>query len=274
MKISVYSSLFNVENGLFDIDEALKNWSKYADEIVIATFPDQEEKVKNLNEIKYFGFLNERKSLYKNCSVKVVSEETSLDDPLFDGKLKNAALQACSNEIVIQQDFDERIGGDKHYWKDLAENILEIRIPLGCYIPVIDLYKDLDSYKSVNMKWYIHTKAGTKRGPVNFAIRNDGTIDVTKSDTCELINHNGDLISSTADLSFKTKSEGKAFSPQFPHIVHLGYLNLENRVENNKFWSEIWSARNGKKVEVATDVASLEKEAEAKPHGLKREWWL
>ena len=37
MKVSVYSSLFNVDNGMFDVPAALENWGKYADEIVIAT---------------------------------------------------------------------------------------------------------------------------------------------------------------------------------------------------------------------------------------------
>jgi hypothetical protein len=113
MKISVYSSLFNVESGLFDLEDALLNWSKYADEIVIATFEDEKNSI--VTAIKYaaeaIGF--------KGGIKVVVKKDTNLDDPLFDGKLKNAALQACSNEIVIQQDFDERIGGEKIYWKEL-----------------------------------------------------------------------------------------------------------------------------------------------------------
>lgn len=267
MKISVYSSLFNVESGLFDLEDALLNWSKYADEIAIATFEDEKNSI--VTAIKCAA----EAISFKGGIKVVVKKDTNLDDPLFDGKLKNAALQACSNEIVIQQDFDERIGGKKSYWKDLAERIIQFKMPLGCHIPVIDLYKDLDSYKSVNAKWYIHTKAGTKRGPVNFAIRSDGTIDVTKSDTCELINHNGDLTSSIAELSFKTETQNGKFNTQFPHIIHLGYLNLNNRIENNKFWSKIWSARNGKKVEVAQDLDTLEKENDARPHGLEKEWW-
>ena len=267
MKISVYSSLFNIESGLFDLEDALLNWSKYADEIVIATFEDEKNSI--VTAIKHTA----EAISFKGDIKVVVKKDTNLDDPLFDGKLKNAALQACSNEIVIQQDFDERIGGEKGYWKGLAETIIQFKIPVGCYIPVIDLYKDLDHYKSVGRKWYIHTKKGTRRGVVNFAIRPDGTVDIDKSDTCELINHNGDLFTSVADLRFETETQNGKLNTQFPHIIHLGYLDLEKRIENNKFWSEIWSARNGKKVEVAHDLNTLEKENEARPHGLEKEWW-
>jgi hypothetical protein len=270
MKLSIYTSLFNIESGLFDLEDALANWSKYADEIVIATFDDEKDNI--VTAIKYAA-----EAISFKGGIKVVmKKDTNLDDPLFDGKLKNAALQACSNKIVIQQDFDERIGGEKGYWKDLAERIIQLKIPLGCHIPVIDLYKDLDSYKSVNTKWYIHTKAGTERGPVNFAIRKDGTIDITKSDSCELINHNGDLISSVADLRFKQQEpqiEGEKFNVCFPHVIHLGHLDLQKRAQNNKFRQKCWSNLNGSEVEVATDVAALEKENDARPHGLKKEWW-
>lgn len=266
MNLSVYTSLFNYSPEKFDLKGAIKNWSKYANEIVIATFPDQFDEI---------GKVIREPACSKEAGVskyiKLVKGDTSLDDPLFDGKLKNAALQACSNKVLIQQDFDERIGGEKKHWVNLSENLLRSPLPIGCHISVIDLYKDLDHYKSVGTKWYIHSKEGTRRGVVNFAIRPDGTVDTDKSDTCELINHNGDLFTSTADLRFQM---GQSFRQEFPHIIHLGYLDLEKRVENNKFWSKVWSARNGKEVEVAQDLETLEKENEAIPHGLKKEWWL
>ena len=58
-----------------------------------------------------------RKILLGVEKIKVVSVETDLEDPYFDGKLKEAALRQCKNEIVIQQDFDERIGGDPYQWE-------------------------------------------------------------------------------------------------------------------------------------------------------------
>jgi hypothetical protein len=43
VKASVYTSLFNYSPDKFDLVGAFKNWSKYADEIVIATFEDQKD---------------------------------------------------------------------------------------------------------------------------------------------------------------------------------------------------------------------------------------
>lgn len=265
--ISVYTSLFNYSPDKFDLEGAISNWAKYANEIVIATFEDQKSKI--LEATKYLGWLNGRKKTTKHPKIKVVVEkDTSLDDPLFDGKLKNAALQACSNEVVIQQDMDERIGGDRIFWIDNAKRLLSVGFPISYYIPVIDLYKDLDHYKDINAKWYLHTKTGTKRGVVHFAKREDGSVDINKSDTCELINENGDLIAATPDYRFK-----ETLNPKFPHIVHLGYLDLNKRIENNKFWQPVWSARDKSEVKVPTDLETLEKENQAKPHGLKKEWW-
>lgn len=240
--ISVYSTLFNVEKDLFDIKDALKNWSKYADEIVIATVKGQSRRVCEA---------------LSNHGVKtiVVGTEITLDDPLFDGKLKNEALQNCSNEIVIQQDFDERLGGNIDLWNGLGAFLK--RDPAKAFmLPVVDLYKDVDHYKSVGFKWYLHKKTGCYRGVVNFAQRTDGTINTEKSDTCELINEFGDLVSSYMDNRFLTNLD-PSWDINMPHIIHLGYLDIDKRVENNKFWGPVWTARNGQDVDVETDKDKL-----------------
>jgi hypothetical protein len=48
MRTSVYTSLFNYDPEKFDLFGAFKNWSKYSDEIVIATFEDQREGLEEL----------------------------------------------------------------------------------------------------------------------------------------------------------------------------------------------------------------------------------
>lgn len=259
MKTSVYTSLFNYSPDKFDIADTFNNWSKYSDEIVIATFPDQKEKL----EYIFFSQIPNADFNYR-----IVSCDTSLEDPLFDGKLKNAALQACSHNTVIQQDFDERISGDIEQWDYLKRRIYDYSFPVACMVPVIDLYKDLNHYKGINQKWYLHQKEGCFRGPVYFAKKQGGGLDVTKSDSCELINSRDELIPSFADRRFIDYLDIK-----YPLIVHLGYLDLNKRAENNKFWGPIWSARNGSKVEVATDIETLEKENKAIPHNFKPEWW-
>lgn len=260
MKISIYSTLFNVASGHYNINEVFNNWFKYADEVIIATFSEEKEEV-----IKYI------KSELGNkiFNYKVVDDfKIKREDPLFDGKLKNKALRSCSHEQVIQQDMDERIGGKKEYWLENFKKLTEVGFTCTYFIPVIDLYKDLAHYKSINGKWYQHLKSGVYRGPVNFAIRKDNTLDISKSDSTEAISINGDLLPSYLDNRFK-----EYLDPQYPHVIHLGYLDLNKRVENNKFWEPIWSARNGEKVKVATDLETIELENEAKPHNLKERWW-
>lgn len=277
MKASVYTSLFNYSPEKFDLLGAFKNWSKYANEIVIATFEDQEFSLGKIIFEEYFGGFyqcapeNEGKPFVKLIGVK----DTSLDDPLFDGKLKNAALQDCSNELVIQLDADEKIGGDLEQWQYLSNILHQYPRPIAYMIPVIDLYKDYSHYKSVSSKWYLHLKEKTYRGPVNFAIRQDGTLDTNSSDSCELIDENGNLVPYFNDIRFYAPSKsGKDFNVNACHIIHEGYLDLNKRIENNKFWGPVWSKRQGEHVEVATTLEKLEEENKAIPHGLPEKWWI
>ena len=264
--VSVYTSLFNYSPEKFDLIETFDNWSKYANEIVIATFKGGEREL--------YRAVAESTEKIKSCFIKIVECDTSLDDPLFDGKLKNAALQGCSNDIVIQQDMDERLGGKKEVWEGLFNYLsgCNKKMPCAFFIECIDLYKDYNHYKSLGQKWYLHTKENTFRGPVNFAIRQDGTIDTDKSDTCELIDAEGNLIPPfTLNQSFK--DENGVFNTDLPHVIHLGYLDLEKRIENNKFWSPVWTARNGKEVKVSTTLEELEVDNDAKKHYLPTKWW-
>lgn len=270
MNASVYTSLFNYSPDKFDLLGAFKNWSKYADEIVVATFEDQRNKIEE--EVAY---VLEYDCIGENClsklwnKINVVScPETSLEDPLFDGKLKNAALQACSNELVIQQDMDERLSGEIEQWELLARMLYNYNHPITCMIPVIDLYKDLDHYKGINHKWYFHRKEGVHRGPVNFAKRKNGTLDINKSDSCEAVDQNGDLVPYFADNRFLDNLDIR-----LPHVAHLGFLDLEKRAENNKFWKPHWENRCQEHVDIATSIEELESENEAIPHNLPREWW-
>lgn len=265
-KLSVYTTLFNVENGMFNVQGALRNWSHYADQIVVATIKGQARKV--CDAVTY------REDVQFPAKVKVVEVDTSLDDPYFDGKLKNEALQNCDNDFVIQQDLDERIGGDKILWNQLSSELVRKPEFAAYMIPVIDLYKDTEHFKDIGRKWYLHRRKGCYRGPVAFAKRDDGTIDTDKSDTCELIDANGNLVPFLSEERFVSPPMfGTMFNDYAPHIIHLGYINLEKRVENNKFWEPVWSARNGKTVRVATSIEDIEQENHAISHGLGGKWW-
>jgi hypothetical protein len=275
MRTSVYTSLFNYDPEKFDLFGAFKNWSKYSDEIVIATFEDQREGLEGV-VAKVFLDYNGKDDFYNRFKI-VSCLDTSLDDPLFDGKLKNAALQACSNELVIQQDMDERIGGDTEQWDTLKYVLKNRKAPHAAMIQVIDLYKDFDHYKGVGAKWYLHLKEKSNRGPVNFARRGDGSIDTNKSDSCELIDENGDLIPYFIDPRFAqlfTNKEIESFDISMPHVIHLGYVDLNKRIENNKFWQPIWSNRNGEEVKTAVSLEQLEKENKYFKHKQKSPWWV
>jgi hypothetical protein len=108
-------------------------------------------------------------------------------------------------------------------------------------IPSVNLYKTCDNYFSITPKWYLH-KSGLFRGPVNFAKKNNGYIDTTKSDTCELIDKNGNLVpSKMSPCDIESLRRDK-----YPFVVHMGYLSLENRlIRNNNFWSKHWLIESG-----------------------------
>lgn len=266
---SVYTSLFNYSPEKFDLIGALSNWSKYADKIVIATFPEQEGEIfKLIWKDWYNGSLYLENGTSK-AFVDVVSCETSLDDPLFDGKLKNAALQACKTELVIQMDADERIGGKLDVWIKYGDFLLKNKDHYkSAMLPVIDLYKDYEHYKGIGYKWYLHVKEGCYRGPVNFAKKDGGLIDINRSDSCELVDQKGDLVTSIRSMEFEETG-----SISHPHIIHLGYLDLNKRIENNKFWQPIWSARKGENVDVPTDLDSLNQLPYYK-HNFPEKWWI
>lgn len=271
MKRSIYTSLFNYSTEKFDLSGAFKNWSNYADEIVIATFPDELFMLQQIVFDNYYGsFYRFSQENAGKSEIKIVAcKDSCLEDPLFDGKLKNTALQACSNEVVIQQDMDERIGGDVQQWNLLTEMLSRVESPFAFMLPVIDLFQDEHHYKDINAKWYLHLKDKSFRGPVNFAYRQDGTLDISKSDSCELIDEKGNLIPYYGDFRFT-----EHIDPQYPHIIHLGYLDLTKRAEHNKFRKKCWEAMDGKEVEVATTIEKLQEENTAKPHGLSPQWWL
>lgn len=111
-----------------------------------------------------------------------------------------------------------------------------------CYmIPSINLYKDYEHFTTITPKWYMH-KSGLYRGPVNFARKENGYIDTNKSDTCELIDSDGNLVSTKmAHSDIDSLRTGL-----HPFVVHTGYLSLENRLlRNHNFWRQHWYTESG-----------------------------
>ena len=132
--------------------------------------------------------------------------------------------------------------------------------------PSVNLYKDKNHLKDINAKWYMHKK-GLFRGPVNFARKEDGTVDTNKSDTCELIDADGNLV----EWKPFTKDLFVLENFAYPFVVHTGYIDLEARLKRNEeFWSEHWRKESGGEAPPHKVHASMEDfTEEAIPHSLK-----
>ncbi len=112
--ISLYTTAFNLGNFEFSLEDALSNWLYYVDEVVISTLAGQVEEIKN--RVTYTVFAD---------SVKVISTDLNTEEDLYwDGKLKNAALERCNHDVVIQVDLDERISGGKAAFSKLVQKLI------------------------------------------------------------------------------------------------------------------------------------------------------
>jgi len=228
---SIYTSAFNLIKNRFNYKFAIESFSKFADEVIIAVNTSEDN---TTNKILDFIIRHTR-------NVFIIETNIDYTDPLLDGKIKNTALQGTSKPIKIGLDMDEYIPlWQKPIWENIA-NQLQYSPAKSIMIPSVNLYKDKDHYFSITPKWYMH-KEGLYRGPVNFAKQKDGTIDTSKSDTCELIDENGNLV-----YSLQTPNDINSLqSNNFPFVIHNGYLNLENRILRNKnFWKEHWKVESG-----------------------------
>ena len=238
MKISAYTTIFNLKNIQLSIIDALDNWFYYFDEVIISTLTKDVNEINE--EIKNYKFFNK---------IKIVDIDIDFNNLFWDGILKNNGLQNCSNEIVFQIDLDERVSGTKEFLENLYNILISQNKPCSLMLKTIDLFDDLDHYKNIGQKWYIHTKKDCYRGAVNFAKINNEVFDPEKSDTCELIDKDGNLINCLGCLNATDDSI---------KIFHLGFLDLNRRSQLNKnFWKDIWSERKSlsqnKKIE-ANDI--------------------
>ncbi len=227
---SIYSSAFNLIKNKFNYESAISNFSDFADEVVLSVNTSEDDTLDKLIQLS--------KDFPK---LKIVSSDFSYSDPLLDGKIKNFALQSTTQEFKIGLDMDEYIPlWQKSIWEDLAYSLRFDGVS-AMMIPSLNLFKDNSHYSSVTRKWYLH-KSGCFRGAVNFARKADGTVDTSKSDTCELIDKDGNLVSSK---NFPREIEHLR-TKTIPFVVHTGYVSLEDRVVRNKnFWEKHWKTESG-----------------------------
>lgn len=254
--ISIYTTAFNIEKNEFDINSALENFLKLADEVCIATIPDNDDNTQNILE----------SITRNNPKVKVfMSYDINSDTFAKDGKLKNLALQNCAGEICVQLDSDERIN-DSSIWEMFIEKNKQIILDGYAFmIPVINLYKDKNYYRDIAVKWYIHKKEGMRRGVVEFAKMPNGKFNKDRSDGCELIDENSNIPRSINIFHhpiFGSKSPIEILkTSKVPFVIHYGYVDLKRRASVNKnFWEKEWSKYSDIKVKLNTEETDFKDE--------------
>jgi len=252
MKFSSYTSAFNLIKMGFDWQNSILNYSQFMDEVVIAINTSEDNTFESVSK-----FLEE-----KGIS-NVILCQCAFDysDLAFDGKIKNFALQHTSGDIKISCDIDERFPlNQKDLWRTVGEYLLSQNEVSAFLIPSINLCGDIYHYKDIGYKWYMH-KDGLYRGIVNFAKRQDGKIDTDRSDTCELIDANGNLVQT---LKFNNSIEGLR-EGQIPYVFHYWAVDKDQRIKQNEFWQPVWSNRAGKEINTKTDFLKMQ----IKEHQLK-----
>lgn len=240
LKYSIYTSCFNIEkNNFYYWQYTIPKWINFVNngengEIIIAINKSQDNTLQIIQDN------------FKDFScVKIIETKFDYNDYAFDGKIKNAALQNTTNKICLGLDLDEYPSPNKLSWDNIANQFLYSEYD-SVFIPVIDLCKNKNLYKSLGCKWYMH-KNGLCRGIWNGAKLNNGKIDIKKSDTCELIDKDGNLCSVAhllREISVKEIKDNK-----IPFIIHLGWLEWENRKNQNKTWQSVWSNRAGYEID-------------------------
>jgi hypothetical protein len=265
---SAYVSAFNLLSNGFDWQTSLSNMLVFFDEVVVAVNTSTDETAMALR-----AFFCDAVAKGK---MKVVETSFVYTDVAFDGAIKNAALQACSQGtewIYVQMDLDEMIPlGQKPLWRKYAE-YLQSTPGIDCLmIPSIDLWGSMETIrrsKNIGLKFRMH-KAGLKRGVWKRAWIMDGKrFDTSMSDSCELLTQDGELCRATriVDDSFLIPQVCSMLK-DYPHVFHLGYVDYDQRVRVNKaIWAEHWPLRSGREENVATSVAELTGEPVMK-HGL------
>jgi len=264
---SIYSSLFNLKSFDIDYQFILKNWADfigYRGEIVIAINNSYEDDGYTTQKIV---------TLSQKYPIRVVYTNIPYSKNTFDGDIKNAALQATSDKfpLKIQMDFDEVIPSfSRPLWDEVADKLLNSPYE-AVFVPSIDLYggeTQIRKNHNIGLKWRIH-KRGLKRGVWRGAKLDKGLIATDRSDTCELLSPDDELVP-TINITPPDflKPENSHNLRDKIYTFHLGYLNLARRQKlNEDFWSKKWSERSGKPENVIIDLEKLKRE-DTVPHNL------
>jgi len=257
MKYSIYGFIFNSTLRGYDLEGAVDNFISFVGpegEVVLATITSEDDTRERLR------ILEEKYSNFKVVESKIDINKTNR----WDGQLKTQAMNACSNELRIIADIDERFNAQlRPKWDAWANMLLSNPRVDGFLIPVIDLWGSPDKIRSdrhIGQKFRLHKSSVYARGVPNFADAGGGLINTQLSDTSDPIDFNGNL------SNFVSVVNPAYLIPQFadmlestPHVFHYGFVDLEWRADLGKnFWLEHWSKRSGKEEQVAINKNQLD----------------
>lgn len=228
---SIYHSAFNlIKHGFTGWQQSIQNSCLFADEVVIAVNTSTDGTKEEIEKI-----------LHSHSNWKIIETNFSYQDPWLDGKIKNEALQACTQDFKIQLDLDEYIPiWQKPMWENMAMQLMFSN--QQCFsVASVNLYKDWEHLSSINHKQYFH-KGQAYRAPCKQSRKPDGTINTLISDGCDLVDLEGDYISTAFTNNVKEDLENGLA----PFVVHFGYVDLDSRLKrNHEFWHEHWYVEGG-----------------------------
>lgn len=244
----------------FDWRTTLDNWTKFLQnegQIVIAVNTSEDNTFEDVKA--YTDYLSQTSGV----EYTVFKTEIPYSDPLFDGKIKNEALKKCTRGFCTLLDIDELLPmSTRQAWEEAMIGLKGSSYD-ALLIPVVDLFNDENSYKSIGFKWFLHKNLPyINRGRVNFAIKADGKTDITKSDTTEIVDKDGNLIPAIPTIPTNLTDEQKLNYLRLnmtPYVIHVGYLDKEQRIRQSEFWAPHWNNRAGQEVEKPITKEKLDK---------------
>ena len=264
---SIHTSIFGVIKAKFDWKGAFENWLAFLSgrgQLVIAINKSDDGTSEAVRRwVKEW----KQKHVTSMVVIDVLDIDIPYTEPDFDGRGKAAALAVCKERFCILLDIDERlVPSQRRNWATLAEELGKSRWD-GFLIPSIDVFRDEQHYRcdgSLRCKWYIHKNLShLTRGVVKWARREDGSIDKTKSDTCELcVKETYDLAKTIAIIPLELPhylTMGQLENGETPFVYHIGSLDLEQRIRQSAFWRPVWDLRDQHSKEPELTLAELDK---------------
>lgn len=264
IKATIYCYGFNLARFSIPYRAALTNFCAFADEVICATIPDEDDSPRLLRELAA-----------ELPNLRVIESDVKLNDNRFDGKLKTAALAAATHPIRIIADLDERFPlSQRAIWQTLYARLLNRGDIDGFLIPVLDLYGSPTRIRAdtqIGQKFRVHKASVVSRGVLPEA-DHGARFDTSKSDSTEPLARNGRLANFASITSATSLYPILARSlVNTPYVIHEGYLDLEARARiNAEFWKKAWEERSGRPENVKTDVNAL-REIPTIEHGLPLE---